>query len=409
MMTQLQTDTRQAEGRRARLRARVVLAVAAAGVILAAGAAYAVLPGIGSARGTAPGSAGGAAQAASQHRAGAGALLRVLSITPGNSAEAVTAADPVRVVFSAPLAASSPLPTFSPPVAGTWHAGVGNAMVFTPQVPLDPTTEVTLRVPAGPSGVRSAGGARLAAPATAVFQAGGSSILRTEQLLAGLGYLPLGWTPGSSTGVPSQSGPVTASYRQPLGVAAAGAGTFTWRGTYPAALTSQWQPGQPGVILTGALMAFQSDHALPMTGTATPAVIQALLTAAAKNQRNRNGYNFALATKSTPETLTVWHDGRIVSHGLANTGTAATPTPDGTYPVYLRRSFQIMRGLMPNGTPYADPAHYVSFFHGNYAVHSMTRPSYGHPQSLGCVELPLTEARQVWPYLSYGTLVTVTG
>jgi len=33
-MTQLQTDTRQAEGRRARLRARVVLAVAAAGVYL---------------------------------------------------------------------------------------------------------------------------------------------------------------------------------------------------------------------------------------------------------------------------------------------------------------------------------------------------------------------------------------
>src|SRR5580704_12239833 len=334
MMTQLQTDTRQAEGRRARLRARVVLAVAAASVILAAGAAYAVLPGTWSSRGTAPGSAGGAAQAASQHRADAGALLRVLSITPGNSAEAVTAANPVRVVFSAPLAASSPLPTFSPPVEGTWHAGIGDAMVFTPQVPLNPTTEVTLRVPAGPTGVRPAG----AAPATAVFQTGGSSILRTEQLLAGLGYLPLGWTPGSSTGVPSQSGPVTASYRQPLGVAAAGAGTFTWRGTYPAALTSQWQPGQPGVILTGALMAFQSDHALPMTGTATPAVIQALLTAAAKDQRNRNGYNFALATKSTPETLTVWHNGRIVTHGLANTFSAEMAPRDGTRRLFRPRA-----------------------------------------------------------------------
>src|SRR6202042_3104225 len=105
-------------------------------------------------------------------RAGAGALLRVLSITPGNSAEAVTAADPGRVVFSAPLAASSPLPTFSPPVEGTWHPGVGDAMGVTPQGPLPPPTEVTLPVPAGPSGVRSADGARLAAPATAVFQAG---------------------------------------------------------------------------------------------------------------------------------------------------------------------------------------------------------------------------------------------
>jgi hypothetical protein len=407
-MTQLKTPTRKAEGRHARPRTRVALAAAAAGVALAAGVAYAVLPGVGLSRGAAPGAAGGA-QAASHHRAGAGTLLRVLSITPGNSAEAVTAADPVRVVFSAPLAAASPLPTFTPAVKGTWHAGLGASMVFTPRAPLKPTTEVTLRVPAGPSGVRSAAGARLAAPATAVFQVGGWSILRTEQLLSGLGYLPLGWTPDSSTGIPSQSGPVTASYRQPLGVAVSGAGVFTWQGAYPAALTSQWQPGQPSVILTGALMAFQSDHGLPMTGTATRAVIRALLTAAAQGQRNHNGYNFALASKTSPETLTVWHNGRIVSHGLANTGTTATPTPDGTYPVYLRHKFQIMRGLMPNGKPYADPAHYVSFFHGNYAVHSMARPSYGKPQSLGCVELPLNEARQVWPYLNYGTLVTVVG
>jgi peptidoglycan hydrolase-like protein with peptidoglycan-binding domain len=378
-------------------------------VVLAAGAAYAVLPGVGIARGTGPGGAGGAAQAASRPRAGAGTLLRVLSISPGNSAEALTAADPVRVVFSAPLAATSPLPVFTPAVKGTWHAGTGSSMVFTPRAALKPTTQVTLRVPAGPSGVRSAAGARLSAPATAVFQAGGWSVLRTEQLLAGLGYLPLDWAPDGSTGVPSQSGPVTASYRRPLGVAASGAGVFTWQAGYPAALTSQWQPGQPGVILTGALMAFQADHGLPMTGTATRAMIRALLTAAALGQRNPNGYSFALASKATPETLTVWHDGKMVSHGLSNTGTAATPTPDGTYPVYLRNKFQIMRGLTANGTLYADPAHYVSFFHGNYAVHSMVRPSYGHPQSEGCVELPLKEARQVWPYLSYGTLVTVVG
>jgi L,D-transpeptidase catalytic domain len=68
-----------------------------------------------------------------------------------------------------------------------------------------------------------------------------------------------------------------------------------------------------------------------------------------------------------------------------------------------------MRGLMPNGARYADPVKFVSFFNGDYAVHSMDRASYGLPQSLGCVELPLTEAQQVWPYLTYGTLVTVTG
>ncbi len=145
-----------------------------------------------------------------------------------------------------------------------------------------------------------------------------------------------------------------------------------------------------------------------MTGTATCRVWLAVLNAVARGQHNPHGYTYALADKALPQTLTVWHDGQVVVHGLANTGTAATPTADGTYPVYLRNRFQVMRGLMPDGTPYADPVQFVAFFNGNDAVHSMDRVSYGWPQSLGCVELTLSEARQVWPYLTYGSLVTVT-
>ena len=36
-----------------------------------------------------------------------------------------------------------------------------------------------------------------------------------------------------------------------------------------------------------------------------------------------------------------------------------------------------------------------------------TRASFGTPQSLGCVELPLDAAAKVWPYTPIGTLVTV--
>jgi lipoprotein-anchoring transpeptidase ErfK/SrfK len=129
----------------------------------------------------------------------------------------------------------------------------------------------------------------------------------------------------------------------------------------------------------------------------------------ARGQRNPHGYTYALADQARPETLTVWHNGQVVVRSLASTGTAQTPTPDGTFPVYLRYRSQVMRGLMPDGSPYADPVQFVSYFHGNYAVHSMHRPSFGWPQSLGCVELPLNEARLVWPFLSYGSLVTVTG
>jgi len=42
-------------------------------------------------------------------------------------------------------------------------------------------------------------------------------------------------------------------------------------------------------------------------------------------------------------------------------------------------------------------------------VHGFYRYSYGWYQSLGCVELPPDTAQRIWPYLTYGTLVTVRG
>jgi lipoprotein-anchoring transpeptidase ErfK/SrfK len=240
-----------------------------------------------------------------------------------------------------------------------------------------------------------------------VFQAGGWSTPRLEQLLAQLGYLPMTWNPSGS----SQPGStVAASYLKGRTVTAVPAsGVLSWQSGYPAALTSQWQPGRPGVILAGALMAFEANQGLPMTGDVTSGLWQALLSAVEKGQSNPDGYSFALVVKAHPETITIWHNGRVVMHGVANTGAPATPTPNGTWPVYLRRAAQVMRGLYPNGKPYADPVQYVSFFNGDYAVHSMKRASYGTAQSLGCVELPLNEAKQAYPYLSYGSLVTVTG
>ena len=41
-------------------------------------------------------------------------------------------------------------------------------------------------------------------------------------------------------------------------------------------------------------------------------------------------------------------------------------------------------------------------------MHYIARGSYGYPQSLGCVELPYSAAAAAYPYLPYGTLVTVT-
>ena len=56
----------------------------------------------------------------------------------------------------------------------------------------------------------------------------------------------------------------------------------------------------------------------------------------------------------------------------------------------------------------------MSYFNGGDAVHAFPRPYYGGYQSLGCVELPYNGtgpgvAETVYGYLTYGSLVTVTG
>jgi lipoprotein-anchoring transpeptidase ErfK/SrfK len=66
-----------------------------------------------------------------------------------------------------------------------------------------------------------------------------------------------------------------------------------------------------------------------------------------------------------------------------------------------------MQGTNPDGSHYADPVSWVSYFNGGDAVHYFPRGSFGYPQSLGCVELPYSKAKEAYPYLPYGTLVTV--
>jgi hypothetical protein len=93
---------------------------------------------------------------------------------------------------------------------------------------------------------------------------------------------------------------------------------------------------------------------------------------------------------------------------LANTGIPSAPTVDGTFPVYERFLNTIMSGTNPDGSHYSDPVQFVSYFNGGDAVHYFVRPGYGYEQSLGCVELPYNAAQRAYPYLTYGSLVTVT-
>ena len=75
--------------------------------------------------------ASGAQQAADARQVQPAAPIQVLSVTPAAARRASTGAAPIRVQFSAPLAASTPMPTLSPQIAGTGRSQ-GDTAVFTP-------------------------------------------------------------------------------------------------------------------------------------------------------------------------------------------------------------------------------------------------------------------------------------
>lgn len=330
--------------------------------------------------------------------------LTVEEVLPAADNGPITATESIMVELSEPLAAHSPMPQVSVP--GTWQQE-GTALVFEPTLGLIPSSTVSVTIPGGSNGLQGRNGARLSAPVQASWLVQPGSLLRAYQLLAGLGYLPVTWTPASETPM-TPADQLAALYSPP-------AGTFSWRyPNTPASLQAMWSPGAQNVMLKGAVMAFESNEGLTTDGQLGPAVWTKLLQAttspsATAAATNPSGYTYDYVSKALPESMTVWHDGSVVVQTPVNTGIPGYDTTDGTFPVYERLQSQVMMGTNPNGSHYADPVAWVAYFNGGDAVHYIDRASFGYPQSLGCVETPYNAAEQAWGYLTMGSLVTITG
>ena len=380
---------------------RVIVIGTAMAVAVTAGIAYAATQS----------STSTAARAASARHSSpiARGAMHVLAISPASQATGVDGANPIIVTFSRTLAQHSPKPQLTPRVAGSWSV-FGNSLIFTPTTPFAPASTVTVQVPAGPAGVRSSAGGLLSTAVTDSFTTGTYSQAALAVVLAELGYLPMAWSPVGNGATRAEAANSDPAAQTPEGMAYdPPAGTFTWDAGYPSTLQSLWSPDQANVLLKGAVMAFESEHSMPVDGTLTPQLWQALFQAEQSGQQNTNGYTYAIASKGSPETLTIWHNGQAVLQSPANTGIGVAPTVDGTFPVFERFLHTIMSGTNPDGSHYSDPVSFVSYFNGGDAVHYFPRPGYGYPQSLGCVELPYNEAEQAYPYLTYGSLVSVVG
>jgi hypothetical protein len=318
----------------------------------------------------------------------------VTSVVPASGSTGVAPDTTIAVTFSDPPAPGSPDPSLSPAVAGTWQAVGPSELLFSPEASFVPSTTYTVTVPGGSSGVRARSGSVLAQPVTSSFTTAPGSVLRLQQLLAKLGYLPLIF-----------SGPTPV----PAGMAIAQPGGFVWRDRgFPEAYTSQWSPTRVTAITQGAIMAFETQNGLEVDGTVGSAFWRALLADVAAGKRDTEPVTYVLVTMTLPEHLTVWVNGVLTfAHVPCNTGVPGAATTVGTYQVFEHVEVSNMRGTDVTGTSYDVTVPWASYFHGGQALHGYPRASYGFPQSNGCVEMPISTAGRVWPDTPIGTLVTV--
>ena len=291
-------------------------------------------------------------------------------------------------------------PRLSPPIPGRWRELDAHTMTFQPSgLGFGLGTTVRVELPAavhlaGPSGAQSM--------RTLQWRVAAGSTLRLQQLLAQLGYLPLDWQPASGMATDSPAAQLAAALSPP-------AGQFSWSyPSTPAELRALWRIGAPNKITYGAVMMFENTHGLAADGLAGPAVWSALVGDAIAGRRRSTGYNYVFVHRNQPQLLSLWHNGRVIFESPGNTGVPAAPTQLGTFPVFEHIPVGTMSGTNPDGSHYKDPGiRYISYFNGGDALHSFNRASFGTPQSLGCVELPLAAAAKVWPFTPIGTLVTI--
>ena len=325
------------------------------------------------------------------------AAMVLPSPRPGSEVEA---AGPIRLRFSAPVATilHGRLPAVEPRTPGRWRTADAHTLEFASGgygFGLDTHLRVRLPVPV------HVGGAR-AATRTIAWRTPVASELRLEELLALLRYIPLGWTADSADAPRTMEGQLAAAVDPPRG-------RFTWRyPNIPPELDRLWQPGRYNAIVRGAIMAFQNEHGLTVDGFAGRDVWRALIADVIAGKPRPGGYSYVFVHSTVPQSLNLWHDGRVILTSPGNTGVPAAPTQLGTFPVFEHIPVGTMSGTNPDGSHYNDPGiRYISYFNHGDAIHAFNRASFGTPQSLGCVELPLAAAAKVWPYTPIGTLVTV--
>lgn len=325
----------------------------------------------------------------------------VLATSPAEGTD-IGPATPIYLTFSKTVSETlgSAGPTLSPATSGHWIEVNSHTLEFKPSgygAPLGSQLKVNL-----PHQVSVTAGSGLRTTDQVSWTVPPGSTLRLHQLLAQAGYLPVDWRPSGAEVARDPAAEAQAAVDPP-------AGSFSWRyPDTPHQLVEKWSPSQYTIITKGAIMKFENENGLTVDGEAGAAVWRKLIADAIAGKRLNEGYSYVYVHREVPETATLWSAGRTIITTPANTGISGAETELGSFTVFEHIPEGTMSGTNPDGSHYEDPGiKWISYFNGGDALHNFDRASFGTPQSLGCVELPLEASALIWKYTPIGTLVTI--
>ena len=287
-------------------------------------------------------------------------------------------------------------PRLVPATAGSW-SDLGDYEIFSPVSTLKPCATYSMTIPATTAAARHR---RLGRSRTISFHVACPGITALQEALARLNYLPYtlhGFVGASSIAPLTRAQAAARAYKLPHGRLRANV-----RSAPPLTM------GTVDPTTTGALAVFEGDHGLPLGTVPTQQLWTELLADETLAKPNPRPYTWVTVTETIPETLQVHENSRVALSSPTNTGVPGANTQQGIFPIYIRYVATTMIGTNVDGSHYNDPGvPWVNYFNGGDAVHGYIRPSYGTPQSNGCVELPIATAQKVYGMLQLGDLVIV--
>ena len=235
--------------------------------------------------------------------------LAVTASTPAAGATNVASNAPITVKFSKPIALGATLPTLAPPVSGTWAQTTPTTLQYNLSAPLIPLTNEVLTVPSGTAGLRGRNGSALSQPMSIAFKVADGSTQRLQELLAGLNYMPVSFTPTGPA-------PAAQDMTNPKPVPSPGAGP-----TSPSTRPQRGRRAARTIITRAAVESFENQNGLTVDGLAGPAVWTTLLNDVAAQKVDPTPYVYVLVSKNLPENLTLYNNGAAQYSNIpVNTG-----------------------------------------------------------------------------------------